>query len=395
MSDWQVWRVTYPSQSSVLEARAAEAKAAATSIFTMDAPLFYRLHPFHLLIDSECKVVQAGAALSRVVPGLVVGADFRQLFDVTMPYTDTSYASLSALEGNSTVMRARGKSSLQLKGQWVRTHVRRADLARVQRGSVGGDGPHSPVPPSTKNPLLGSGSWDTTTFRKVSAANCSNAQGSSSGSVHAHAHAHVTGTPAAPIPIPSPAAAAGCPAHAHPPSPPSRPGLTPSQSLRSAPQLLLPLPSPPITPKSQAHTHLLSSSPSGRNSGSLLSQVTSRTASITGAASGPAAAPGRANGIANGATSRHGPSRRSSAMDFAAASPMLPLPVLDAGDAPVEVLLFVGSPRVTTLDELLRAGLYLEDIPLHDMSSDFVVLAEQRGLEAAAKERLEVGVRGR
>ncbi|GIL96581.1 hypothetical protein Vretimale_2365 [Volvox reticuliferus] len=53
------------------------------------------------------------------------------------------------------------------------------------------------------------------------------------------------------------------------------------------------------------------------------------------------------------------------------------------------VLLFLGSPRVANLEEMSVHGLYLSDIPLHDMSRDFVLLAEQRQAEADLKERFE------
>ncbi|EFJ46683.1 guanylyl and adenylyl cyclase family member [Volvox carteri f. nagariensis] len=42
------------------------------------------------------------------------------------------------------------------------------------------------------------------------------------------------------------------------------------------------------------------------------------------------------------------------------------------------VLLFLGSPRVANLEEMSVHGIFLSDIPLHDMSRDFVLLAEQR-----------------
>ena len=52
-------------------------------------------------------------------------------------------------------------------------------------------------------------------------------------------------------------------------------------------------------------------------------------------------------------------------------------------------LLFLGSPRCANLEDLQNQGLYLSDIPLHDLSRDFVLLAEQRAAEAGLKERFE------
>ena len=44
-------------------------------------------------------------------------------------------------------------------------------------------------------------------------------------------------------------------------------------------------------------------------------------------------------------------------------------------------------PHFFTLQSL---GMFISDIPPHDMSSDFVVMAEQREVEAELAKRLEV-----
>ncbi len=59
------------------------------------------------------------------------------------------------------------------------------------------------------------------------------------------------------------------------------------------------------------------------------------------------------------------------------------------------VLLFLGSPRLSTLEEMDTHGLYLADIPLHDMSRDFVMLAEQRQVRAGAAVGKRWGIGGR
>ena len=53
-------------------------------------------------------------------------------------------------------------------------------------------------------------------------------------------------------------------------------------------------------------------------------------------------------------------------------------------------LLFMGSVRISCLEEMKRMGLYLSEIPPHDMARDFVLLAEQRQVEADLKEKFEV-----
>jgi guanylate cyclase soluble subunit alpha len=40
-------------------------------------------------------------------------------------------------------------------------------------------------------------------------------------------------------------------------------------------------------------------------------------------------------------------------------------------------LLFLGSPMVEGLEELMGRGLYLSDIPIHDATRDVVLLGEQ------------------
>ena len=50
---------------------------------------------------------------------------------------------------------------------------------------------------------------------------------------------------------------------------------------------------------------------------------------------------------------------------------------------------FLGSPRISCLDELRLHNLFLSDFPTHDMGADFVLLAEERKAEADQKEKYE------
>ena len=71
---------------------------------------------------------------------------------------------------------------------------------------------------------------------------------------------------------------------------------------------------------------------------------------------------------------------------------MLPTNTVLQGDQPgeeVPVMIFLASPRVRTLQEMQQGALYFSDIPLHDMSADYILLAEQRHAEADLKERYE------
>jgi hypothetical protein len=78
----QVLKLTYPFQP-VLRDWGKESAAAQRSIISMPAPMFYELHPFHLLMDRQLQLLQWGAAIGRVVPDLRVGQHVRDLFKVS------------------------------------------------------------------------------------------------------------------------------------------------------------------------------------------------------------------------------------------------------------------------------------------------------------------------
>ena len=59
-------------------------------------------------------------------------------------------------------------------------------------------------------------------------------------------------------------------------------------------------------------------------------------------------------------------------------------------DSPRSGRRFIGSPRLCNLEDLEANGIFLSDIPPHDMAADFVLLAEQRQVEADLKEQYEV-----
>ena len=40
-------------------------------------------------------------------------------------------------------------------------------------------------------------------------------------------------------------------------------------------------------------------------------------------------------------------------------------------------LLFVGSPSIEKLDELIAKGLYISDVPIHDATRDVILVGEQ------------------
>ena len=53
-------------------------------------------------------------------------------------------------------------------------------------------------------------------------------------------------------------------------------------------------------------------------------------------------------------------------------------------------ILFLCSPSVANLDDLLERGLYLSDIPVHDSTRDLILLSEQFRAEFELTQKLEV-----
>lgn len=44
----------------------------------------------------------------------------------------------------------------------------------------------------------------------------------------------------------------------------------------------------------------------------------------------------------------------------------------------VNHIMFIGSPRLTNLNDLLERNLFLSDIPLYDVTRELVLLNQQR-----------------
>lgn len=52
-------------------------------------------------------------------------------------------------------------------------------------------------------------------------------------------------------------------------------------------------------------------------------------------------------------------------------------------------LIFLGSPRVDKLEELMGRGLYLSDIPIHDATRDVILVGEQARAQDGLKKRMD------
>ncbi len=47
----------------------------------------------------------------------------------------------------------------------------------------------------------------------------------------------------------------------------------------------------------------------------------------------------------------------------------------------IEHVMFIGSPRLSTLNEMLDKHIFLSDIPLYDVTRELVLLNQQRTAE--------------
>lgn len=78
----QVFMLRYPYQEDLRDWD--HTTAAANSAYVMPNDLFYRLHPFHLIMDTQCHLIQAGPAMARVCPNMRVGEPIVKYFKVCL-----------------------------------------------------------------------------------------------------------------------------------------------------------------------------------------------------------------------------------------------------------------------------------------------------------------------
>lgn len=54
-----------------------------------------------------------------------------------------------------------------------------------------------------------------------------------------------------------------------------------------------------------------------------------------------------------------------------------------------DLLMFVGSPRFTEIEDMARVGVYFSDFPVHDASKDLVLLSHYQKGERELVEKLD------
>lgn len=53
----------------------------------------------------------------------------------------------------------------------------------------------------------------------------------------------------------------------------------------------------------------------------------------------------------------------------------------------IDGILFLGTPSVEKLDELIEKGLYISDLPIHDATRDVILVGEQTKAQVYLKLR--------
>jgi guanylate cyclase soluble subunit beta len=114
-SDHEVFRVTYPPQENMRNWNMAES-GAATSLYGLNNTQFYRLFPFHILLDKRCHVLQCGHALQRLYPDtLKVGTHVGDTFRLRHPHIEYQYEAMVA-DTNTSYLLTAHSNGMELKG---------------------------------------------------------------------------------------------------------------------------------------------------------------------------------------------------------------------------------------------------------------------------------------
>src|SRR5262245_16887011 len=76
-----------------------------------------RLHPFHLVVDADMFIVQAGAGLRKVIPE-ITGRKFYQYFELRRPRLKPSFDDIKEAK-NAAFLVACSSMQISLKGQML------------------------------------------------------------------------------------------------------------------------------------------------------------------------------------------------------------------------------------------------------------------------------------
>ena len=129
-SDHEVFRITFPPQENMRNWNLAES-GASTSLYGLSNAQFYRLFPFHILLDKHCRVLQCGHALKRLYPDtLKAGSHVGDTFRLRHPHIEYEYNAMVA-DSNTSYLLTAHTNGMELKGMIFPTDA----------GGVSGDVP--------------------------------------------------------------------------------------------------------------------------------------------------------------------------------------------------------------------------------------------------------------
>ena len=95
----------------------------ATTRWTLRQPLFAAAFPFHLVLDRDLRVLQAGPSLQRLCPAAVGGVPLEEIFVVTTPRSAKTFEAMAARSRSIFLLRAAADRNVTLRGQMLHDDV--------------------------------------------------------------------------------------------------------------------------------------------------------------------------------------------------------------------------------------------------------------------------------
>ncbi|PNW71807.1 hypothetical protein CHLRE_16g688901v5 [Chlamydomonas reinhardtii] len=348
--------VLFPHQPSVHH----HAATASSCRLAIDPATLFKLFPFHIAFDSECRIVQVGRALLRMYPGMKPGRRLSEFFTLRHPYFEMSFERVKERLDSVFVLKALC-NGMELKGQM--THML----------MPAGTGDHNPARSYTRMVVPPTG------LEVIHSALARMHEPGTSGAASAHgASSYYNAAPESTVA--SLTGSLACPHMASLSQ--QQQQQTRFQGQSQQPTLPLHLLAPSV-----AMDLLGTSTGTGQDTGSAF-LATKGTG--TGTGTGGFMASGGGCGGANPLSSRSssfgslGGGGHSSQLCGGSQSQGA-----GGGRGLEPVMLFLGSPRIGNVDELRTYGLYVSDLPLFDNSREMILSMEQRTAEAALKDSFE------
>lgn len=135
-SDHEVFLITYPFQAQMLDFEIQDA-VAQSSMYGLTNAQFYKLFPFHILLDDQCCVLQTGSALQRLFPEtLARGTHIKETFALRHPHIEYGYDAMCKDSSTSFLLTAGNGEGMELKGMIFPTDASVAFGAASQRAML-------------------------------------------------------------------------------------------------------------------------------------------------------------------------------------------------------------------------------------------------------------------